>query len=317
MTSEKNIELEQLDWVPVPPELKMGISRRPLSKRKLKHWTLVLQAKDIPWRSETHHNRLQLLVPAEQFKQACQELISYEQENRNWPPPPPPAQKFHENTASTIWVLILLALFHNITVHHLHLFGSGSIDWFHRGNAYGAKILSGEWWRLLTALTLHSGPLHLVGNIVVGGIFAVRLCWILGSGLAWSLILLSGALGNLLNTLVQSPAHQSIGASTAVFGAVGLLATLNMLHYRQSLWRRWPLPVAAGLGLLGLLGTGGENTDIGAHLFGFLSGIVLGRITFHTSGKERPMNQIQNRFLALLSATSVFIAWWLALSSVI
>ncbi|MBN1957367.1 MAG: rhomboid family intramembrane serine protease [Desulfuromonadales bacterium] len=314
MTPEKNIELEQLDWVPVPPELKMGISRRPLSKRKLKHWTLVLQAKNIPWRSEIHHNHLQLLVPAEQFKQACQELISYEQENRNWPPPPPPAQKFHENTASTIWVLILLALFHNVTVYHLHFFGSGSIDWIHRGNAYGAKILSGEWWRLLTALTLHSGPLHLVGNIVVGGIFAVRLCWILGSGLAWTLILLSGALGNLLNSLVQSPAHQSIGASTAVFGAVGLLATLNMLHYRQSLWRRWPLPVAAGLGLLGLLGTGGENTDIGAHLFGFLCGVGLGLLDCYLPFTGRWKTSSVNTWLALFSSVLMLCSWGLALS---
>lgn len=229
-------------------------------------------------------------------------------------PPPPAERKLHKNTASTLWVFILLALFHNLTVQRYNPLGTTSLDWVTAGAAQAGKILSGEWWRLITALTLHSGSLHLVGNIVAGAIFCTRLCWILGSGWAWFLILLSGVCGNLVNALVQSSTHSSIGASTAVFAAVGLLAILNMLHFRHSMWRRWPLPVAAAVGLLALLGVGGENTDIGAHLFGFAAGIAIGFLTHLLFNWTDLPRQTVNIFLALVTPATVLLAWWLALT---
>jgi membrane associated rhomboid family serine protease len=312
MIEEKHIKIEQLDWVPIPPGLKGGLSEQAVPKQKLKSWTLVLQSRRIPCRREKLNHKWQLLVPADQYQNACQELLQYETENRDWPPPPAERQ-LKENTASTIWILILLALFYNITQQHINLFGHHQTDWIKLGNAHAEKILNGEWWRLITALTLHSSPLHLAGNIIFGGIFMVRLCRLLGSGPAWFLVLSAGALGNLLNAFVQSPDHRAIGASTAVFGAVGLLATINMLRFRKNLWRRWPLPITAALGLLALLGTSGEHTDIGAHLFGFLFGIGLGLVSeYFTQELKYPWRQI-NRGLAFLSTLLVLTAWWLAL----
>lgn len=118
----------------------------------------------------------------------------------------------------------------------------------------------------------------------------------------------------MINTLVQSPNHSSIGASTAVFAAVGLLATLNMLHFRQSLWRRWPLPVAAALGLLALLGTGGENTDVGAHLFGFAAGTVIAALTHLLFAKTDLPKKRLNDLFAILTPLLVLLAWWMAIS---
>ena len=313
MDKEKHIEIEQLDWVPIPSRLKDGLAEQSISKRQLKNWTLVLQARQIPCRSEQVERSYQLLVPVDHYQRACQELIQYEKENQNWPPPPPIERKLHENTASTIWILILLAIFHNVTQHQINLFGHNPVHWFELGNAHAGKILNGEWWRLITALTLHSGFLHLFSNITLGGIFMVRLCRLLGSGRAWFLVLCAGSLGNFLNALVQSQNHRSIGASTAVFGAVGLLATINMLHFRGNHRRSWPLPIAAGLGLLALLGASGENTDIGAHLFGFLSGIGLGLASeYLTQRGEQPWGAI-NKGTALLSVFLVLGAWGLAL----
>ena len=309
---ENRIDIEQLEWVPIPAELSAGLARQPLSKRKLKQWMLVLQARGVPYRTARDGQHWQLLVPADRFQLACEELAQYEEENRNWPPPPPPERKLHENTASTIWVLILLALFHNLAIHETNPFGPGLLDWTALGNADAGKILHGDWWRPLTALTLHSGTLHLVSNIIVGGLFITRLCWILGAGYAWLLVLASGYLGNLLNALVQSPDHRSIGASTAVFGAIGLLATLNMLYYRHALKRRWPLPVAAALGVLAMLGTAGENTDIGAHLFGFAAGIVLGLVCGYFFNQEKPLRRVVNIGLACVSLGLVIVAWWAA-----
>ena len=314
MFEEKHIEIEQLDWIPIPPTLEGGLAELAISKRQLKNWTLVLQSRQIPCRNEKVGNKWQLLVPVNQYQNACQELIQYETENQNWPPPPPVERKLHENTASTIWILILLAIFHNVTQHQINLFGHRPVNWFELGNAHAGKILSGEWWRLITALTLHSGFLHLFSNIALGGIFMVRLCRLLGSGRAWFLVLCAGSLGNLLNALVQSPDHRSIGASTAVFGAVGLLATINMLHFRSTLRKSWPMPIAAALGLLALLGASGENTDIGAHLFGFISGIGLGLMSeYFTRRFKHPWGKI-NITLAFFSTIVLSAAWWLTLN---
>ena len=314
MIEEKRIEIELLDWVPIPPGLKDGPSDQTIPKRKLKSWMLVLQSRQILCRSEKRNDKWQLLVPVNQYQNACQELQQYETENRNWPPPPPLERKLHENTVSTIWILIVLAIFYNVTQQKINLPGHHPVNWLELGNAHAGKILHGEWWRLITALTLHSGPLHLVSNIALGGIFMIRLCRLLGSGHAWVLALSAGGLGNLLNALVQSPDHRSIGASTAVFGAVGLLATINMLHFRSNLRRNWTLPLAAALGLLALLGTSGENADIGAHLFGFLAGIGLGIVSeYFTQRVERPWENIDTK-LAFLAASLVLIAWWLALA---
>jgi membrane associated rhomboid family serine protease len=220
-----------------------------------------------------------LLVPDDRFEAAREELRRFEAENRNWPPPLPPQAPFTDNRLATVSVLLLLATFHNLTLLDLNLLGHRPVDWITLGNAHADLILAGQWWRPVTALTLHAGWLHLLSNLTLGGIFMVRLCRDLGSGLAWSLLLAAGFLGNLANACLQQPDHRAVGASTAVFGAVGLLAALSLVNFRNQLRRRWPLPVAAALGLLALLGSEGEHTDLGAHLFGFSFGIFLGLAT--------------------------------------
>jgi len=312
MSDDQKIHIEQLEWVVIPPELKSGLSRQLLSKKKQKSWALVLYAREIPYKFSQSEESRQLLVPAQHVRQAIEELRTYEQENRDWPPPPPPERKLRENTASTLWVFILLALFHNLTAQGYNPIGSSRLDWVMHGAAAVDKVWSGEWWRLITALTLHSGSLHLFGNIVAGAIFCTRLCWILGSGWAWFLILLSGSCGNLLNALVQAPSYRSIGASTAVFAAVGLLATINMFHFRRSLWRRWPLPIAAALGLLALLGIGGENTDVGAHLFGFIAGAGFGTLTHLLLARLNLPIEGLNKVFAVISPVLIVLAWLMA-----
>ena len=314
MLEKNSIDIEQLAWLPIPYQLQDGLQVRPLSKRQLRNWSLVLQARHIPCRQQRLEHGWLLLVTSEHYRSALEELQKFEKENRNWPPPPPPEFAQRENTVTTIWMLIGLALFHIVSQNQVHLFGLSKFDWYNLGTAHAGKILTGDWWRLATALTLHSGGIHLASNIAVGGIFINRLCRDLGSGLGWSLVFASGIFGNLLNALVQSPAHRSIGASTAVFGAVGLLAAINMLRYRSSLRHRWPLPVAAALGLLALLGAGGENTDIGAHLFGFGCGIVLGILTERTRKSTGPLVGPANTLFAAASLFGLCLCWYLALN---
>jgi len=154
------------------------------------------------------------------------------------------------------------------------------INWTAEGRVDVAAIYAGEYWRLVTALTLHRDFWHLLGNLGFGSIFAVFLSRQLGAGVTWLAILIAGALGNGMNALVQPPTHLAIGASTAVFAALGLLAAFYFFfgHLNRKTWaHRWA-PLVGGLWVLTWLGTGDENTDIVAHLTGFLAGLLLGSL---------------------------------------
>jgi len=124
---------------------------------------------------------------------------------------------------------------------------------------------------------LHADTLHLMGNIAGIAIFGTAVCTIMGWGVGWFMILATGIVGNLTNALLYTSGHISVGASTAVFGAIGILSAYQFFKkFKQSGQKiKAFLPLSCGLALLGILGSG-EHSDLMAHLFGFLAGILLG-----------------------------------------
>ncbi len=147
-----------------------------------------------------------------------------------------------------------------------------------------------EWWRPFTGLFLHADLPHLLGNLLSGLIFGTLVARCIGAWLGWALIFVCGTLGNVITSIVTWPdPFVSIGASTAVFGALGMLAGLgfsNLLKNRVRLpWARTVAPVLAGIVLLGWLGGGSEggNTDVLGHVFGFGSGVAMGFSIGHFS----------------------------------
>lgn len=301
-------------WLPVSPH--PGHNRKPgaLEGRTAHLWALVLEARYVPCRTVQGDDGWHLVVPASAYDRALEELRLFEEENRNWPPPAPQGRTVG-NALTTLSVLILLATFYNLTQLDVILPGYPPVDWFTLGSADAEKMVDGQWWRAATALTLHANVQHLLSNLAIGGVLVILLCREIGSGLAWSLILGSGILGNLVNASLHTSNHISVGASTAVFGAVGILASSSVVRHRHHLQRRWPLPVAAGLALLAVLGTAGEHTDLGAHLFGFLWGIVLGAVAEHLVGRFGRPGPALNGLLAIASAAGVVFSWWLAVAS--
>jgi len=297
-------------WHELSGELYRGMI--PLRRHRTT-WPLVLAARGIPCRSVQGDEGWQLLVHRQHLAEAYRQISLYETENRNWPPPPPVVPPLRENPVGTLVVLAALAAFANLTEANLFRLGFPTVVWQQLGQADAALIRQGEWWRCVTALTLHSGWLHLLGNLVFGGVFGWRLSRETGSGLAWLLILLAGFGGNLLNALLRSGDYVSVGASTAVFGAIGLLATLNLVRFRKPLWKRWALPLAAALGLLGMLGSGGERTDLGGHLFGFACGLIIGALAaLGLLRWGRPGSRL-NATLGTLAWAAILGAWWLAI----
>lgn len=148
-------------------------------------------------------------------------------------------------------------------------------------NSSVAVIRDGEWWRPFTSLFLHGDFGHMLGNIGFGAIFCVLVAHTVGPVVGWVLILASGTIGNLLTAAVRFPEEfQSVGASTATFGALGILVGAGA-HVAWSLrsYRKLGaalVPVGAGVIMLGWFGAGGENTDVAAHVAGFAVGLALG-----------------------------------------
>lgn len=300
-------------WQTVVPAV---FSAEQPTRQTLNTWALVLDSRSIPCCLENRDNRLCLTVPPELHATAQHELERFQQDNQDWPPLLPATRTIKTSTLATVSTLLLLATFHNL-IHLENSFNTtlSMPDWTHLGRAQAALIRDGEWWRTITALTLHADWTHLSGNLAIGGIFIFFLCREVGTGLAWFAILAAGTIGNYANAWLQNPSHSSVGASTAVFGAVGILAAIGMVHYRHHTRKRWQMPIAAALALLGILGTEGKNTDIGAHLFGFTAGIGLGLAVAITTSRIGLPGKGLNALFALASAVLVGIAWWSALAA--
>jgi rhomboid protease GluP len=150
-------------------------------------------------------------------------------------------------------------------------------DYFAVFGADARRILGGEWYRCVTALLLHADAAHIVGNMAGVALFGGAVCGITGVGVGWLMILICGILGNLMNAYAYETGHLSVGASTAVFGAVGILCAIQAVNAVNTGkgWKRMFLVLGAGVALVGFLGTSGRS-DVGAHLFGFATGVVMG-----------------------------------------
>jgi hypothetical protein len=162
-------------------------------------------------------------------------------------------------------------------------------------------------------LTLHANFLHVMVNAIMGAVFLSASFRLLGAGLGGALVLLAGAGGNFLNALLHGAPHNAVGASTALFGAVGALGGLGVVRKRraEARGRRAWAPFAAGLALLALMGTAGQRVDIWAHLLGFLLGSVLG-ILAGIPFPRPPAVRVQWSLGSAALATVVW-SWMLAL----
>lgn len=241
------------------------------SRHRARLWSLVLLAVGIPNLIEESATGYSLKVPPGKLGRAVRELALFAEEDHNWPPPKSFGEQAAESGRRPPTVLLLggLLIFYVLT-------GPAELgsDWFRHGAVDSTAIFQkGEWWRLFTALTLHADPVHLLGNLVFGGLVIHFLLRVYGVGLGLFLTICCGALANYANVLAHGAGHISVGFSTAVFVAVGLLAGSQLDRQR---FGGIILPLGAGLSLLAMIGSEGVQTDLGAHLWGLAVGMLFG-----------------------------------------
>jgi membrane associated rhomboid family serine protease len=251
-------------------------------------------------------------------EQALHQLWMYEQERLRRPPPEPEGEPLQPRAwlGSVIYALVLLAV-------PLAL-GQGwlPVDPYAAGVMSPEKMHAGQWWRALTALTLHWDASHLLGNLGSGALLGFSAAQVWGNARAWLLILLAAALANAAEGALGIAHYVSAGASTAVFAALGLAAAHAWRTRSQrapSLRRRWA-PLLAGIAMLGFFGAGTEDpqggitdpTNVLSHALGFAAGVALGAAVATTRGAA-----LLRRLPAWLAATAalaaIALAWTLAL----
>ncbi len=275
--------------------------------------SLVLSAMQIRHTISTRGNIYLISVKSIDVEPAREHLKAYHLENTDWPP-----QKIdiEQNTSAiqspTLMVIAALLLFYTVT-------GPWHQDslWFSNGAGNSTAILHhGEYFRLVTALTLHADVPHLLGNCFLGGFCLHFFCRSTGPGIGVAAVLLAAVLGNYINVALHGDGHHFVGFSTAVFATIGMLA-MDSYHSKKKFPKlQLAVPFMAGAALLAMMGSSGERTDLGAHFFGLLSGFFIGRLLITETLLSIRKSSFLQLFLFLCTVLAVYWSWELAMARV-
>jgi len=245
------------------------------SRDRVEEWALVLAATGIDHQiARSTEGDYLLFVPEPERSRAARSLALYDEETRLAARRAPDAPERGGVGLGIVVGLGLIAFAYRTGFWET----SGASRWFEVGVADAARIRSGDWWRAVTAMTLHGDLMHLLGNVAASVIFMGAAGRWLGSGVAAMLIVLAGAAANVLTAWTERPEHLSAGASTATFAALGLVVGLQIVRRWRgggAIRRRAWIAAGAGLALLAMLGVSAK-ADVFAHAFGLGVGALLG-----------------------------------------
>ncbi len=172
-------------------------------------------------------------------------------------------------------------------------------------------IAVGQNWRLLTAMFLHAGLLHLLFNMYALWIFGTLMEQELGRTRFTLVYFLTGLVASAASyAFMPDPRTVAVGASGAVFGVFGALVAFNWKRRHTALGAArlrsaiFILLINAFLGL-----SSGGAIDWRAHLGGFVAGLLMG---FAAEGFGRFRNErltFAIGSIAVLGATVALVLW--------
>jgi rhomboid protease GluP len=195
-------------------------------------------------------------------------------------------------------------------VHGYEPEGTVLLDW---GGNLGLLTSDGQWWRLLTAMFLHAGIIHLGFNLYFAWVVG-RVCeQIFGSAAFVVVYFGSGLIASLVSAAWQ-PAVVSVGASGALFGVFGAFLAFTVR-------RRSVLPpefvrsvLRNGLILIGVnlaIGIAVPGIDVVAHIGGLVAGFGIGYLIAALAEKPvktpREAKIVRMRAIAAASLASLLV----------
>jgi len=246
-------------------------------REAFQHGLVILAMGYSYWLEPSAEGGWRLMVNPKILVHVRYQLSRYDRESHGWPPPTPRFQGFvrrMEFTGPLLWALLTAGLFWAQKRSTIDLETLGCLD--------AKALFQGlEAWRPFTALFLHADFAHLLANLASGLFLFATLFTEFRRFQGWLLLAAGSYLANVASAAIHlGEDYHSLGASTAVFTALGLLtgrAMSRILHAAGARpWRTLIVPFASGVGLLALFGSGGLRTDLTAHLTGFLCGLLLG-----------------------------------------
>ena len=274
--------------------------------KQIRDESLVLLSQGISHRIErSEEGPFQIFVEPDKRRTAQFQIRLYHYENPPRSEPPALPLKF---SFQPLWVLLIPI------VCTLLDFSDAFIQMHNAGIADASKILRGEWWRTITAMTLHGDARHLAGNLVSGYLALSLLHYRISLAKLVPFLAVGAAVANFFVALTVQTNFRSLGFSGFVFATIGCLAVIEfrlMPRETHGMLRRFaPLCGAASLAVfLGL----GENADILGHLYGFIAGIFCGFIPKKKTLRWGAPTAITDIFWAIAYYALFVIGWTLAI----
>ncbi|WP_319405065.1 rhomboid family intramembrane serine protease [uncultured Desulfosarcina sp.] len=275
-----------------------------LNQEQANTFSLVLNASGIGNRVTRSSDGFRIDVP-EPYVDSARDVIGRYQAENPATEPDASVSRRHPTFNHFSGIAIALLLF---SIHLAVWASSAPEDYLDVFGANARRIVDGEVYRCATALVLHADAAHVAGNMAGMILFGGAVCGVTGSGVGWLMILASGIFGNLMNAFAYETGHLSVGASTAVFGAVGILCAFQAVNAAKTGkgWKRTALVFGSGVALLVFLGTSARS-DLAAHLFGFFSGALMGGAYRLWMGS--PLGSKGQVLCGVLAALTLLLSW--------
>jgi rhomboid protease GluP len=195
---------------------------------------------------------------------------------------PAPGAFGSETSRPTLVVLIFIVLNIAMFIAEVALGGSTNPFTLHRLGALepSAVRYGHEYWRMLTALFLHFGPLHLIFNLYALFVIGPGLERIIGS-VRFALYYLLAGLGSsagvlLLHLYVLSRPEPLVGASGCVMGIVGVWAGYLLRHRHEPFAGRRLRNIVVIVAIQSAFDLSTPQISMVAHLSGLITGVLLG-----------------------------------------
>jgi membrane associated rhomboid family serine protease len=171
-------------------------------------------------------------------------------------------------------------------------------------------IAAGEEWRMLTAVFLHGGILHLLMNAYALWIFGPVVERELGRGRFLLIFLTTGLFASAASyAFASDPVQVSVGASGAIFGVVGAFVSYNYRHRELALAAARLRGLVPFLILNVFLSFTFPLIDWRAHLGGFVAGLVAGVVAEGWGHRSTRAAVAVAGFAALTVAAFALAAW--------
>jgi rhomboid protease GluP len=168
------------------------------------------------------------------------------------------------------------------------LWGMGGEAMYRLGASYRPAIFGQhEWYRLVTAMFLHGGLIHIGFNMMALMQFGPALEELYGSARYLFFYVVTGMFGFLVSAALG---NYSLGASGALLGLVGLMLAVTTKR-GGSYMREIRSRLISSVAILFLLGFSGVGIDNYAHAGGLALGFALGKVF----ADRQPMNVKESR----------------------